>query len=113
MATTTKAKAPAAQSTEPILRRADSGGVATLTLNRPGARNALSVGLMSALQDALDAIAKDRAIKVVVIGSAARTRNECLSFTGPPQGRVIENRRDRASAASARRTHCPASRVWI
>jgi len=69
MATTTKAKAPAAQSTEPILRRADSGSVATLTLNRPGARNALSVGLMSALQDALDAIAKDRAIKVVVIGA--------------------------------------------
>ena len=51
------------------LRVEKADGVATLTLNRPAARNALSVGLMSALQDALDAIAKDRAIKVVIIGA--------------------------------------------
>jgi enoyl-CoA hydratase/carnithine racemase len=70
MATMTKAKSKAATDTaEPILRRADAGGIATLTLNRPAARNALSVGLMTALQDALDAIAKDRAIKVVIIGA--------------------------------------------
>ena len=72
MATTTKAKAaaPAPKRTEtPILRRADRNGIATLTLNRPAARNALSVDLMGALQDALDAIAKDRTIKVVVIGA--------------------------------------------
>ena len=69
MATLAKAKAATAEAAEPILRRADRGGVATLTLNRPSARNALSMGLMSALQEALDAIAKDRAIKVVVIGA--------------------------------------------
>jgi enoyl-CoA hydratase/carnithine racemase len=72
MATTIKAKAadPAPKQTEaPILRRADRNGIATLTLNRPAARNALSVGLMGALQDSLDAIAKDRTIKVVVIGA--------------------------------------------
>ena len=40
----------------PILLRTDADGVATLTLNRPQARNALSMALMGALQAALDAI---------------------------------------------------------
>ncbi len=50
-----------------LLLRRDADGVATLTLNRPAARNALSVGLMNAMQAALDAIATDRAVKIVVI----------------------------------------------
>ena len=49
-----------------MLRR-DEGGVATLTLNRPDQRNALSVALMTALQAELDRIKDDRAVKVVVI----------------------------------------------
>ena len=53
----------------PLLRR-DDGGVAWLTLNRPAARNALSVALMSSLMQALDAIATDRTVRVVVIGGA-------------------------------------------
>ena len=53
----------------PLLRR-DDGGVAWLTLNRPAARNALSVALMSSLAQALDAIATDRTVRVVVIGGA-------------------------------------------
>ena len=36
----------------PVLLRSDADGVATLTLNRPQARNALSMALMGALQDA-------------------------------------------------------------
>ncbi len=55
---------------EPVLLRRDEEGVAWLTLNRPSARNALSVELMTALQDAIDAIARDGAIKVVVIAGA-------------------------------------------
>ena len=35
---------------EPVLLRDDAGGVATLILNRPQARNALSVALFDALQ---------------------------------------------------------------
>ena len=50
-----------------ILLRDDTDGVAHLTLNRPQQRNALSVGLMAALLDALDAIAADPKIHVVVI----------------------------------------------
>jgi enoyl-CoA hydratase/carnithine racemase len=53
----------------PLLRR-DADGVAWLTLNRPAARNALSVALMSSLAAALDDIATDRAVRVVVIGGA-------------------------------------------
>ena len=54
---------------EAILLRHDADGVTWLTLNRPAARNALSVALMGALQDALDAAARDAAVKVVVIGA--------------------------------------------
>ncbi len=54
---------------EPILLRDDRDGVATLTLNRPAARNALSAALMSALDDALDAIAKDAGVKVVILAA--------------------------------------------
>lgn len=53
--------------TEPVLLRRDEEGIAWLTLNRPAQRNALSVELMGALQAQLDAIAKDRKVKVVVI----------------------------------------------
>jgi hypothetical protein len=37
----------------PLLLRADMGGVATLTLSRPAARNALSFAMLGALADAL------------------------------------------------------------
>jgi enoyl-CoA hydratase len=43
---------------------------ATLTLNRPDKRNALSVALRDAISDALDALAVDEAIKCVVITGA-------------------------------------------
>ena len=52
---------------EPVLLRQDTGGIATLTLNRPAARNALSLALMNALQDALDAIREDDSVRVVVV----------------------------------------------
>ncbi len=55
--------------TPPLLRH-DHDGVATLTLNRPRVRNALTMGLMAALDAALGAIAADPAIHVVVIAGA-------------------------------------------
>lgn len=61
---------PQSASTDRLVLRDDRDGVATLTLNRPAQRNALSVALMSALQAELDTIAQDRAIKVVVIAGA-------------------------------------------
>ncbi|WP_375456734.1 enoyl-CoA hydratase [uncultured Methylobacterium sp.] len=64
---------PAARPDAPLLLRADAGGIATLTLNRGPARNALSLGLMAALQDALDAVAADRGVRVVVLKGAGPT----------------------------------------
>src|SRR6185312_10067512 len=53
-----------------VLKRRDEEGVAWLTLNRPAARNALSMGLMAALDAELTALAGNKAVKVVVIGGA-------------------------------------------
>ena len=55
---------------DPILLREDVGGVATLTLNRPEQRNALSTGLMTAMQGALETIRRDKTVRVVVIQGA-------------------------------------------
>ncbi len=55
---------------QPLLLRRDADGIAFLTLNRPAQRNALSIALMEALQGAIDAIARDAAVKVVVISGA-------------------------------------------
>ena len=54
----------------PLVLREDRTGVATLTLNRPAQRNALSVALMAALQDELDRLKDDASIKAVVIAGA-------------------------------------------
>jgi len=52
-----------------ILLTERSGGVATLTLNRPAARNALSMALMSELESALAQLAADSSIKAVVLAA--------------------------------------------
>jgi enoyl-CoA hydratase/carnithine racemase len=54
----------------PILLEETRDGVAWLTLNRPQARNALSCGLMTALEGALETAAADKAVKIVVIAGA-------------------------------------------
>ena len=59
-----------AQTTDLLLLRRDADGVAWLTLNRPSARNALSLGLMQVLVAELAAIDADTSVKVVVIGGA-------------------------------------------
>ena len=51
------------------LLRSDAGGIATLTLNRPAQRNALARDLMSALEQELDALARDPSVRVVVIAA--------------------------------------------
>ena len=53
-----------------LVLRNDRNSVATLILNRPAARNALSSRLMSELQKQLDLITEDQAIKALVIGGA-------------------------------------------
>ena len=53
-----------------ILLRQDHAGVARLTLNRPAARNALSLALMADLEAELDAIEADTRIRAVVLAGA-------------------------------------------
>ncbi len=53
-----------------LVLRQDEAGVATLTLNRPRQYNALSQAMLGALQAALDAVAADPTIRVVVIAGA-------------------------------------------
>jgi len=55
-----------------LVLREDQGRVAVLTLNRPEALNALSSGMMTALQAALDGIAVDDRVKAVVLKGAGR-----------------------------------------
>ena len=55
-----------------VLRHDDGCGVATLTLNRPQAFNSLSEGLLDALQQHLDALAKDEHLRVLVIAAQGK-----------------------------------------
>jgi enoyl-CoA hydratase/carnithine racemase len=55
-----------------VLQTRDGAGVVTLTLNRPQQYNALSVEMMSALQDALDAVGRDPGARVVVLAAAGK-----------------------------------------
>ena len=54
------------------LLRADKDDVATLTLNRPEQYNALSTTLIASLQSAVDDIARDAAVRVVVIAGSGK-----------------------------------------
>src|SRR6516225_6093738 len=56
----------------PVLLEERTDGVLRLTLNRPAARNALSIGLMRALVEALGSVEGDPQARVVVIAGAGR-----------------------------------------
>lgn len=58
----------AAENDAPVLR-SDADGIATLILNRPRSRNALSSGTMAALQAGIDSIAGDPSVRVLIIGA--------------------------------------------
>jgi enoyl-CoA hydratase len=57
-------------SSDVLLVRREAEAVATLVLNRPDKRNALSIELRDHLADALDDLATDTALKVVVVTGA-------------------------------------------
>lgn len=55
-----------------VVNTRDARGVVTLTLNRPAAFNALSEGMLSALQTELDAVEADPGARVVVLAGAGK-----------------------------------------
>lgn len=91
-------------SADAVLLRADRNGVAWLTLNRPAARNALTLGLMAALTDEMDRIAHDPAVRVVVIGGA-----------GPAfcAGHDLREMRSRPERAAYEETFTACSRLML
>jgi enoyl-CoA hydratase/carnithine racemase len=62
----------ASESAPFVRREADSRGVVRLTLNRPQAFNALSSGMLEALQKELDAVAADESARAVVIAAEGK-----------------------------------------
>ena len=62
----------AANDAEPWVLQRREGGVAFLTLNRPAQYNVLSEQMMAALHGALDALAADAEVRVVVLAGAGK-----------------------------------------
>ncbi len=92
--------------TDPTLLYERHGGVATLTLNRPAARNALTTGLFLEMERVLLEIEADAEIRVVVLTGAGRgfsagadlkpvskeerCRTEAPSFAGDVGGDILD-----------------------
>src|SRR6267154_5382916 len=57
---------------EPLVLQRIAKGVVFLTLNRPGRYNVLSEQMLAALHGALEAIAADASVRVVVLGGAGK-----------------------------------------
>ncbi|WP_396902232.1 enoyl-CoA hydratase [Mycolicibacterium sp.] len=55
-----------------LLQDRDDRGVVTLTLNRPQAFNALSEAMLTALGEAVDALAEDNTVRAVVLGASGK-----------------------------------------
>jgi enoyl-CoA hydratase/carnithine racemase len=62
-----------ASPSESLLLVERAGPILRLTLNRPAARNALSVALMEALQAALDDAARDSTLRVIIMAANGPT----------------------------------------
>ncbi len=74
----------------PLVIRLNSGGVTTLTLNRPGQYNALSSAMLGALQQALHDAANDADTRVVVLAGQGK------AFCAGHDLREMEAHADRA-----------------
>ena len=57
---------------ESLVLQEEENGVATLTLNRPKQFNALSEAMLVALQEKLEAIAENEAVRLVILQGAAK-----------------------------------------
>src|SRR5438132_5754254 len=60
------------QAREPLLLRDERDAICTLTMNRPQQMNLLTSEMLEALQDAFNAISKDRGIRVVVLAGSGK-----------------------------------------
>jgi enoyl-CoA hydratase/carnithine racemase len=95
---------------EAVLLRSDHAGIATLTLNRPKSRNALSSELIAALHRELDRIKDDPQTRAVVIAAsgaafcAGHDLAEVMGLKDPGEFRALT---ERCSAMMQAVTHLP------
>src|ERR687892_562664 len=95
---------------EPLLLETATDGVLRLILNRPAARNALSVALMAALAQALERAAADRRVRVVVIaaaGPAFCAGHDLRELRSEPHRAVYERVFAQCSALMLQIVHLP------
>ena len=80
----------AMENASPFVLRQDTGAIAHLALNRPAARNCLSLAMLAALQAEFDALAVDRRIHAVILSGsgpafcAGHDLKELTSHRGDP-----------------------------
>jgi methylglutaconyl-CoA hydratase len=85
-----------------LLHHTIDGPVATLTLNRPDKRNALNGALVAALRNALDELAEDDAVRVVVLTGAGPVFSagaDLAALQALQEARPLENHDDSAHLA--------------
>jgi enoyl-CoA hydratase/carnithine racemase len=58
--------------TEPLIRRHDQNGIATVTLASPGSLNALSTPMLMALDEVLATLATDDRVRVVILAAEGK-----------------------------------------
>ena len=104
-ATAATAPSPDADAdTHPFVRtaRSPATGVATLTLDHPRKRNALSMKLLSALGDALDALVADPHTRAIII----RSSSPVVFCSGHDLGELVpSSQEDAPPSSSARAAH--------
>lgn len=94
----------------PLVLRHDDGGIATLTLNRPAQYNALSSALLTDFQAALEAIARDARVRVVIIAGAGKAfcaGHDLKEMRARPDRAFIEDIFRRCSEAMLALTRLP------
>src|ERR1700719_3253431 len=77
------------------LLESTENGVATLTLNRPDRLNALSVDMVLGLRDALERLATDHDVGVIVItgaGGACCAGGDVRAMEGSGREQTVEDR---------------------
>ncbi len=75
----------------PILERCDTGSICRLTLNNPDKLNALSDAMLAALQAEFDRLARDDAIRVVILAGAGKAFCAGHDLKEMQQGRQAED----------------------
>ncbi len=110
MSSQTQTAGAATLANDPILLRQQADGICTLTLNRPGQYNALSEALLAELQQALDDVAADSSIGVVVLaanGKAFCAGHDLKEMRRRPEKTYYEGLFDSCSRMMLSITHLP------